>query len=72
MAAQIYTIVDGPDCGYAEHKRRSRQEAIASARKHYQHQMMQAQAFLNTPDDELVVRVVRGWERPVLIKVLAP
>lgn len=71
---EIYTVVKGPDpgWGYGEGGRLLRWEIIQKAREHYEHTIKKAQEFLDTPDDELCVRVIRGWNAEHLVEELLP
>lgn len=56
--------------GYAVHGRQPRAVAIAEARKHFQRQLEEAQAFLASHDSELTVNVVRGAYRSKVLETL--
>lgn len=73
MAKELYTRVkinDGAE--FLHWGELTREEAIRQTRATYQHKLEEARRFLETPDDQIEVRVQRGQYRVDVIKVLTP
>lgn len=74
--SDIYTTIQmpafHPAIGYCCNGRKTRQEAIAEAKQHYQHELARIAVFLALPEDEFDVRVVRGYHVQHLVEELKP
>jgi hypothetical protein len=70
--SDLYTKVAVPKCGpgYACNGRKTRAEAIAEARRHFERQLVEAEEFLNTDPASLLVKVTRGMHRETHVEVL--
>lgn len=70
----VCTMPRGADSnyGFAHWGRMTRAEAVAKTREQAERDLAAIQLFLNTPVDELDVRIVRGPNAQKLVEVLKP
>lgn len=70
--SDIYTHVRYNGVGYGCRGRKTREQAIAEARACYEYRLEEAKKFLEALDNDISVKVERGYHRPKLIEELKP
>lgn len=75
MSSDIMTVASAPGVsggGYMDYGRLSRAEIIRRTKELAAHEAKKWSAVLSMPDDEFVVRIVRGVHKQALIERLPP